>query len=196
MSRRFTSIFLVLATLAPFSVNATLMGTGDGLLDTDTGLEWLNTDLNEGIGYDTMIATGLNGYLAEGYRYATVAEIGVLWGNAGALVPAYGGVTNDSANATAGLLLTSLLGNQYDVAPGERTFIQAFSADIVGNTVLTPWIDTTGTASLGGYLPSTSTASVYISSWLVRTGQVPEPGTLGLFGVALFGLGFLKRRKA
>ncbi len=57
----------------------------------------------------------------------------------------------------------------------------------------TPWIDTTGTASLGGYLPSMCTASPNISSWLVRTNQVPEPGTLSLFG--LLGLGFLQHRK-
>ncbi len=73
MTKRMMGMFLVVALALPFNVNAILIGSTDGLFDSSSGLEWLNTDLNEGIGYNTMIAADLNGYAALGYRYAAVA---------------------------------------------------------------------------------------------------------------------------
>ena len=50
------------------TANAVLMGSAGGLIDTDTGLEWLDVVVNENISFDQMIATDLNGFGSLGYR--------------------------------------------------------------------------------------------------------------------------------
>ena len=186
------------------TANAVLMGSAGGLIDTDTGLEWLDVVVNANISFDQLIATDLTGFGSFGYRYATVFEVGVLFENAGAILPPLGTATFDAANQPAGDLLISFLGA--NSTNPVNTFIQAFTSTpgSEAGTVMAPWIRGSGIDGIAGldygrHQPSTSASSPTTGSWVVRSSApIPEPSTLALFATGLALLAFLswRRRRA
>lgn len=69
-------------------VNHTVFGTASVTGDTDSGLEWLDLNLSENRSYNDI--TGVDGSDEfavggdfEGFRYASVPEVEVLWAHAG-----------------------------------------------------------------------------------------------------------------
>lgn len=194
---------LAAAALALFgsSTGAAVIGSFDGLIDSDTGLEWLDVTVNENLSYNTMIGSNLNGYGSQGYRYATVFEVGTLFENAGAILPALGTIRTDPANFAVGDLLISFLGANQTTST--NTFIQAVTGTNAPNGgQYAPWIRGTSTLapatlSFGAYQPGDSVGNSALGHWLVReTTVVPLPASLPLLLAGLGGLGLVARRRA
>src|SRR5262245_7557925 len=75
MSRSIAAALFALALYAP-PATATLIPVEGGLVtrDTNSGLDWLDLSLTAGITYNQIMA-GAGGWLADGWRYATGAEL-------------------------------------------------------------------------------------------------------------------------
>ncbi|MRU13917.1 VPLPA-CTERM sorting domain-containing protein [Roseovarius sp. A21] len=194
---------LAAAALALFgsSAGAAVIDSSDGLIDSDTGLEWLDVTVNENLSYNTMIGSNLNGYGSQGYRYATVFEVGTLFENAGAILPALGATQTDPADFAVGDLLISYLGSNSNYS--SYSYIQAVTGTNAPNGgQYAPWIRGTATSgsitlSFGEYQPSDSFAGSTVGHWLVReTTVVPLPASLPLLLAGLGGLGLVARRRA
>ena len=172
----------------------------DGLLtwDTATNLMWL--DLTATTGWSaSQIDSGADGWLTtQGFRYATVEEVGVLFEHAA------GGLAVDFANDTVNNLvavdqLFLLLGitgdlNGYDRGygitgdlskPGSTLTNRVFAAygERPSTGLLRPWFGTATEFHWGNDM----------GHFLVRA--VPEPTTLALFGLGAMSILALRRRK-
>jgi hypothetical protein len=66
--------------LAPVPARAVLIDLGNSTVDTDTGLEWLDLTLTDGLSFND--ALGTNFVLVDGYQHATAAQVNTLWLNA------------------------------------------------------------------------------------------------------------------
>lgn len=195
------SVLAALSLVFGSPANAALLGSTSGLVDTDTGLEWLDVVVNENLSYNQMLGSDLNGYGSLGFRYATVLEVGQLFENAGATLPPLGGFSSDPANQPAGDLLISFLGA--NGSSPSNTFIQAFSGTVAGpGTLYAPWIRGSGVNGLAGlsygqYQPLASQSSSSLGHWLVRDAliPVPLPAALPLLAGALGLLGFIGWRR-
>lgn len=88
------------------SVQATLVDQGNSLLDSSTGLEWLDLTATVGQSVDDVLVGGFGGFAAAGYGLATIGQVEELWTNAGFTV--FG--VNSVLNRAAGELIISLMG--------------------------------------------------------------------------------------
>jgi PEP-CTERM motif len=197
---RFTG-FIVGITVLLFSgaSQAILIDNGDFTTDTSSGSDWLDLSFNTRITYDDMIATDLNGYGAQGYRYATLNEVLALWVNAGIPnVPSYGNAVRDVANSPALLALETLIGRTAgDYTAGFVSDIDPGSPSSEFRYV--PWFRvSTGQLVAEWSQPTDRWNGYEIASWLVRDSaeSVPVPATIALFGLGLVGLGWSRRKKA
>ncbi len=94
-----------LALLLASSASATLFDSGTSMIDTDTGLEWL--DLTETIG-DSWNQVEASSFVAvDGYVHATEAQVETLFRNAGFLTT---DAAADPSNDTAANTLLNFLG--------------------------------------------------------------------------------------
>ena len=81
----------------PFQVT-TAFGANTGVLDTATGLEWLNVKETDGLSYNTVSGEMAAGQPFNGYSYATVAQVEQLWSDFG-IQPNSPGATSSQIRA-------------------------------------------------------------------------------------------------
>jgi len=170
---------------------AALVDNGTSMIDTGTGLQWL--DLTETLGISWNAAEASTFVTLDGYVHATVAEVETLFLNAGFL-------TTDNAtnqlNVPAATDLLSYLGcTQFcgTINATGRGF-----ADSTGIFVSRPNYHTNGLGA-GAAVISLQTSNLDLvdataGHFLVKA--VPVPAAVWLFGSGLLGLIGVARRKA
>ena len=191
-STKLASVSALVLSLLGSNGYAALVDNGDSMIDTGTGLQWL--DLTETLG-DSWNTVESSAYVtADGYVHATEAQVITLFTNAGFLTTDN---TQNIANNTAANDLLNYLGcTQFcgTVNATGRGF-----ADRDGTFTTRPFYRTSG---LGAAAATTSllTSNLDLTDpnaghFLVR--PVPVPASVWLFGSGLLGLvGMARRKKA
>ena len=199
-----TRLFGFFAALVLFGASPSqavpLVDQGSNTYDPNTGLQWLDVTLTQGLSYNNVTANYLStGGLYQGYRYATGVEVSTLFTDAGISNP-YNGVPNGEASAVQALI--SLLGVTLN-DPGyyDQTF--GITADLAPNTnhwlaMLRIGISQVATTQWIGEGPDFT--EVDLGSFLVmNAASTPLPAALPLFASglgALSLLGWRRKRKA
>lgn len=182
----------------------TLVNQGNNTLDTNTGLQWLDTNLTLGRSYNNVLANLNNGAdVAYGYRFATRNEISQLMTDGGIANPC-----TTCSDPAALLNLIELLGPTSVISPDPSVpvYVYAYTADPWdGNN---QWVAELYYGYFNGHWiyyanPSHGGLSKSFAfnnpgSFLVRDyDATPLPAALPLFagGLGVIGLLALRRKK-
>jgi len=190
-----------LLCLAPLSAQAALVeensssfGTNSLVLDTQSGLTWLDLPFTTGLSYQQMLSSLQAGGTFNGFRYATEQEVLGLFNSAGISGLGNYSVTNSSVTSFISLIgdtetlngypgIFGISGTPGTAAPSQMAVaMQALKPDGLTSYVYVFSV----TSSYGDGNPGFPT----VGSWLV---EVPEPGShllllAGIAGLALNGV--------
>ena len=182
--------FILGALLAGLSVtaSATVVDNGDFTTDLDNGLDWLDLSFTNNLSYDYVASqTGVGGQF-EGWSLATASQIFQFFDSAGG-----DGSYGDNNNQ----IVTNTLYPLWGQMPYSGSSSWFHFQDV-----------TPGFGTSGMVISSTSSVTVYndnfsspdsayfnIGTALVRTSVVPVPAAVCLFGSALAGLGWMRRKR-
>lgn len=170
---------------------AALVDNGTSMIDTATGLEWLDLTQTLGLSWNQAEATSF--VTVDGYVHATEAQVITLFTNAGFLTTDN---TNNTANNPAAADLLAFLGcTQFcgTINATGRGF-----AEWDATTATRPNYHTSGLGA-GAATTSLLTSDYDLTDataghFLVRA-AVPIPAAVWLFGSGLLGLAGIARRK-
>jgi hypothetical protein len=198
------------AVLATAPVHASLLEVdfisgGDRLLtrDTASGLEWLDLTTTVGLSWNSLVHEGAGGWLAQGFRHATTAEVSGLFSHAGiSQTPPVWAVTGEAAQVSnllqlIGITETGPSGRKKafgitasEAAPG---FHVASCLGVRGNGLTSAVVECKQLADTAVLVGN---AGYSTGHYLVREASaVPLPGAVFLFGSGLIGMLPLMRRK-
>lgn len=208
-------LVLSLVSLPPTArgalIELDLQVPGDGLitLDTNTNLEWLDPSLTLGLSFDE-VSGGAGGWIADGWRYATGAEVCnlfssnvfalsecpslfVQFGDASTELAAFVAVFSDDPTAYAPPLV-GIVGYFQDSAASDPTRVGNGAVGDADLAVLMFGVNQEMLA-VGEDVYDTDLIDPGIGSYLVR--PVPEPGSGGLVaaGLAVLGVSACRRRR-
>ena len=182
---------------------AAIIDHGSYLSDTETGYDWLDVSTTNHMSVNFVESQFGSGGLFEGWRYAYMDELEVLFDHMGGTRHPdgfYGGEIENTATVLMAMALlgsTGISGNniiQFGMVANERDF---------GNGTIARWntqlhlrntLDYGSIDTSGGYDTSIDYASSYIGSYLVRS-SVPEPETLALLAFGLLGFAFTRKNR-
>jgi len=183
------------------------LNPGDNLitLDTNSGLEWLDLTVTQGMSTDAVQSSA---YITrEGFQYALLSDVTTLFNNAGITLFSRGGpissgqineinslitLTGATTVKSNGLLTSEGMLNPFITPSGPLSGEWAFKAEL---NVLNSSMYYASVAK--GEPLSQSAVAAQIGSYLVRPSPVPVPAAVWLFTSGLIGLaGLARRRKA
>jgi hypothetical protein len=209
----FKKVFLLASILFSFNVNAALLGLGTSFVDTDSGNEWLDLSITQGLSYNdvnTLLAVGGD---LEGWSYASYASVQNMFTNAGAtflnqslfrdnhwevattIMDVWGQTVATQDTSVSFLYSTHFLvsdENRFtaNLVKGIAYFDLANPADVNGQ----------GVFNYGGSVQHKDESSQSVGSALVRTytgsvtSTVPSPSTLLLLSFGFIGLIISRKR--
>ena len=188
-----------------FDASATIISTdwrfaGDNLItqETDSGLEWLDLTVTDGLSYYDVVALMGDGGSLQGWRYATRAEVGSLWDAFGGDSNYYNGLSTQNNGLFDAM--APFVGDLYCevnvCTPGDGySFWITGDREIISFTNVNWWsvsresTPTEDVFSLSYKRMGSASTGTYAGSALVRDiSQVPIPPALWLFGSGLLGL--------
>ncbi len=193
------------------SVNAAIISVdwqsaGDNLItrDTDTGLNWLDLTVTNGMSYNTVNGQLGSGGLYEGFRYATGQEVVDLYAKFGIALVAYSPNFSYGSVDPGIVMAGDFLGNIAQEFSPNFTYGGKGMYDYGGNISVA--------YTMGAWYYSPNSANFYIDvnyeswqfktdvaphtgSFLVQQSAVPVPAAVWLFGSGLIGLLGMARKK-
>lgn len=191
-SVKLASMSLLALSLFSGNGNAILIDNGSSMIDTGTGLEWL--DLTETQGLSWNVAEASTYVTVDGYVHATIVQVETLFLNAGFL--STNNVNNPLNDPAANTLLDFLGCTQFcgTVNATGRGF-----ADYNGTFTVRPNYHTSGLGAGAATVSLFSNNLDLIDStaghFLVRAATVPEPSLLALLSLGLIGMGVANRSR-
>jgi len=183
-------ILAIAALLCCSAANATLIDQGNTILDTSTNLQWMDLTTTLNNSYNQMQANFLNPHsVFYGYKYGSLNDVSTLFSHAGnsqqergtTMMTLFGQTGTNCCARSDGMYEdgdADALVSFYLIVPAVSAFYPIsnyFSKDT------TVWYGN----GLGSFIYKTAAAPAV----------VPEPPMMALFGTALAGLAFMRRRK-
>lgn len=172
--------------------SAALVDNGNSMIDTATGLQWLDLTETQGISYNAALATTY--VTGDGYTHATSAQVETMFLNAGFLTT---NNVNNPGNDTAANLLLDLLGCTQFCGTVNATG-RGFADWTSPGWTTRPNYHTSGLgagAAITSLLSSNlDLADATAGHFLVR--PIPVPAAVWLFGSALGLLGWIRRKQS
>lgn len=191
-STKLASVSALVLSLLGSNGYAALVDNGNSMIDTGTGLQWL--DLTETLGDSWNTAEASTFVTVDGYVHATETQVETLFLNAGFLTT--NNVNNPLNNPAAADLLAFLGCTQFcgTVNATGRGF-----ADWDGTQTVRPNYHTSGlgagAATISLFSSDKDLEDITAGHFLVK--PVPVPAAVWLFGSGLLGLvGMARRKKA
>ena len=183
-------ILAIVALLCCSAANATLIDQGNTILDTSTNLQWMDLTTTLNNSYNQMQTNFLNPHsVFYGYKYASLDDVNTLVSHAG---------DTQQDRATTMMSLFGQTGTNC-CARSDGFYEDGDGNAMVSFYLIVPSAD--ALLPLSNYFNKDTTgwAGNGLGSFIYRTAAapavVPEPPMMALFGTALAGLAFMRRRK-
>jgi hypothetical protein len=204
MKRTKSTYLALVVLLLPMAAIADLIDAGGSTIDSSSGLEWLDMDLTLG---HSILEIEASAYFGE-YRWATESEILGLFEYvysprvAGDFVDRYD--ADEWALASELIALLGPTGNYLGPYVEGISREVSLGPDMYGRPLFGRgymWAIDDGSNEWLSRSPSgaccfyETDSRADIGGWLVRTVQVPEPGTLAILSIGLAAMRLSRRRK-